>query len=436
MAEPIPPVSPAPRTAVSRLLILLRNGWRRVENLVFALVVLLIGLYFMLQMPVVQNWLVAKVTTYLSGELKTTVRIKHLDFEFFDKLVLDGIYIQDLKGDTLLYAEKLTAGLSANVFSLLDNRLEFDEISLEKARFNIHRAEGDYENNLQFVIDYFSSPKKDNSPSKPFKITLKARNVHLHDVEFVQDDQVIGQKLRAAILDGNIQLNQLDLVANVIDVRSVELDGLVFNLIQYPEKPLSPRTSVMQPAQTPVDSLAAGTLGKNEVRPLLRFSLASFSLHEGSFSMDRFQKSLTRTTTEGVMDFDHLLVQNIDFQAENIVSNPDSTFEGQLLNLAAHEQSGFRLTHAEANRVVVGKTLTALYGASIQTPQSAIGDTIAFNYHERNDFRDFNTKVNMDIRLSKGSHLRLGTLPISAEPWPGIIFLNRIRKRSRKYPAR
>lgn len=431
MAEPIPPVSPAPRTPVSRLLALLRNGWRRVENVVFALVVILIGLYFMLQMPAVQNWLVGKVTAYLSEELKTTVRIQRLDFEFFDKLVLDGIYIQDLKGDTLLYAEKLTAGLSANIFSLVQNRLEFDEVSLDKARFNIRRAEGEYDNNLQFLVNYFSTPKKDNSPKKPFKISLQARNVHLHDVEFIQDDQVSGQKMRAAITDGNVQLNKLDLVANVIDIRSVELDGLIFNLVQYPAKPLPQRESIMQPEQTPLDSLAAGTLGKNEARPLLRFSLGSFSLNQGSFSMDRFQKSMNRTSEEGVMDFNHLLVQNIDFQAENIVSNPDSTFEGKLLNLAAREQSGFQLTHGQANRVLLSKSVVAMYGVNIQTPQSAIGDTIAFNYNESSDFRQFNTKVGLDIRLSKGSHLRLGDIAY----FSGAIARNNFFKSNRETVA-
>ena len=410
MAEPIPPTPPAPRTPVSGLLTLLRNGWRRVENVVFGLVLVLIGVYFVLQTPVVQNWLVGKVTAYLSDELKTTVRVQHLDFEFFDKLVLDGVYVQDLQGDTLLYAEQLTAGLSANIFSLLDNRLEFDDVSLEKARFNIRRAAGEYDNSLQFLLDYFSTPNADNRPKKPFKVRFTARNVHLHDVEFVQDDEVSGQKMRAAIVDGNIQLNQLDLVANVIDIRSVVLSGLMFNLIQYPAKPLPPRAPVVQPVQTPLDSLAAGTLGKYEARPLLRFSLGSFSLDQGYFSMDRDQKSPARTTEAGVMDFNHLLVQDIGLQAENIISKPDSTYEGRLLNLTAREQSGFQLTHGEAARVVVGKTLLALYGVNIQTPQSAIGDTIAFNYNERSDFRQFNTKVRMDIRLSAGSHLRLGDI--------------------------
>ena len=430
MTEPIPPTSPVPSTPVARVLDFLRAFWRRVENLVFALVVLLITLYFVLQMPAVQNWLVGKVTTYLSEELHTTVRIQHLDFEFFDNLVLDGVYVQDLKGDTLLYAEKLTAGLSANIFSLLSNRLEFDDVSLEKARFNIRQAEGEYDHNLRFILDYFSNPQSDNRPKKPFKVRFKARNVHLHDVEFIQDNQVGGQKIRMAITNGNIQLNNLDLVANVVDLRSVELTGLVLNLIQYPGKPLPP-LPVVQPVQTPLDSLAAGTLGKNVPRPVLRFALGSFSLTNGLFSMDRFQHSPSRTTEEGIMDFNHLLVQDISLQAENLVSNGDMIFEGKLLNLSAREQSGFQLTHGEADRVVVCDSLTALFGASIQTPQSTFGDTIAFNYDTYNAYRQFNTQVRMDIRLARGSHLRLGDIA----HFSGAIARNNFFKNNRETVA-
>lgn len=394
---------------MGRVLAFLRALWRRVENLVFGLVVLVIVLYFILQTPAVQNWLVGKVTTYLSEELHTTVRLQHLDFEFFDQLVLDGFYVQDLQGDTLLYAEQLSAGLSANIFSLLDNRLEFDDVSLTKARFNIRQAEGEYDNTLRFILNYFSNPDADNRPKKPFKVRFKARNVHLHDVEFIQDDQVSGQKVRLAVNDGNIQLNNLDMVANIVDLRSIEITGFVLNLIQYPEHPLPPRP-VLKPVSTPLDSLAAGTLGKNEPRPPLLFSLGSLSLTEGSFSMDRFQKSLTRSTAEGVMDFNHLLVQDIGFQAENIASNAAQVYEGKLLNLTAREQSGFLLAHGEANRVIVCDTLTALYGAKIQTPRSTFGDTIAFNYQNYKDYRQFNTRVRMDIRLGEGSHLQLGDI--------------------------
>jgi len=71
-------------TPLGKGLALLRNLWRRLENIMFGLVLLLIILYFILQMPAVQNWLIGKVTNYLSDELKTKVELRHIDVAFFD----------------------------------------------------------------------------------------------------------------------------------------------------------------------------------------------------------------------------------------------------------------------------------------------------------------------------------------------------------------
>ncbi|MBK8426363.1 MAG: hypothetical protein IPL27_10540 [Lewinellaceae bacterium] len=147
----IPPAAPS----TNRGLILLRNLWRRIENIVFGVVLLLIVLYFVLQMPAIQNWLIHKTTSYLSDELKTTVQIQHIDIAFFDKLILEGFYVEDLKGDTLIYVGQLSAGLSSNFFSILSNKLEFNEISLKNARIQIRRAAGEYDTNLKFFIGLF-----------------------------------------------------------------------------------------------------------------------------------------------------------------------------------------------------------------------------------------------------------------------------------------
>ena len=58
---------------------LLLKIWRRIENIAFVLVLLVIALYFVLQSAWVQNWLITKVSSHLSKELNTTVRVGHVD---------------------------------------------------------------------------------------------------------------------------------------------------------------------------------------------------------------------------------------------------------------------------------------------------------------------------------------------------------------------
>jgi hypothetical protein len=61
-------------------------------------------LWIAIQTTPFQNWIVKKVTIKLSKDLNAKVSIKHVDFQLFDKMLLEGTLVLDRKNDTLLYA--------------------------------------------------------------------------------------------------------------------------------------------------------------------------------------------------------------------------------------------------------------------------------------------------------------------------------------------
>lgn len=385
---------------------------RRVENTLFGVALMLVLVYFALQLPWVQNWLVAKATAYLSKELHTKVAIKYVGFSFFDNLVLEGVYVEDLKGDTLLYSGRLAASLNSNIFSLMDNGLEINEVSLSKARFNLRRAEGERYNNLRFVLDWLPKSKKDpNKKPKPFN--LKAQHIYLRDVRFTLDDAVRGEKMLFSVPYGAIRLDAFDALQKQVEIRSAHFDGLRFAIEMYASKPLpeSNKPTAQKVSQAiPVDSSAP--------RLPTRFFVERFLLSNASFAFDRFTSPEAAYHEEGspVMDYDHLNVRNIDFQADSVHFDDNLSFRGRLQHFSAHEQCGFVLQHAAANEVLVNDTLTALYGVRIQTPNSFLGDTLSFHYKTYRDYRKFVNKVDMDLRFAAGSKLRLGDIMYFSGP--------------------
>lgn len=395
---------------LQRILALSQMVWRRIENIVFGIVLTLIVLYLVLQMPAVQNWLVRKVVAYLSSELNTTVQVRNINISFFDNLVLEGFYVQDLKGDTLLYAGELAAGLNTNVFTLFSSKLEFNEISLTKARFNIRRKAGEYHNNLQFILDYFDSGPK-TPPKKPTPFRVRIQNLHLSDVEFLQDDEVRGQRMHFKLPSATIRVNNLDLPSKIVDVRSADIKGLSFALEESPSKPLPERAvPVAQAIASAID-----TIENAQPKRPLRFSIGRFSLTDGRFSLDKYDAVPDYVLRPDVMDYEHLRVRDISLQADSIVFDDDLVFRGILKNLSAKEKSGFHLSHVEAERVVVCDTLVGLYNATLQTPGTSLGDTIALHYNTYRDFTRFPDKVRLDIQLDKGSKLRIGDISYFSE---------------------
>jgi len=385
--------------------------WRNLENAAFVLVLLLIGLYFVLQSNWVQNWLISRITNYLSTELQATVQIGHVDIAFFDNLALEQVFIADLRGDTLLYAGQLSAGLKNNIFSLFRNQLEFDEITLNQARVNLRRYAGEYDFNYQFLADFFGGTNKKPKKEKP-PFSIKIRTLRLDDVIFLQHSEVSGQKMTVHIPHALAKVNNFDPNSKIADIESIELVGFFFDFEDYPSQKMPPRQ--LPPPDT--------SLSVTPSVPF-QFYLRHFQLEAGRFDMDRFFVTPQKTTPLGVMDYNHLSVKNIELKADSFHFTSNYDFKGIVQHLAAEEQSGFTIQHAHAHQLSVTDTAAALYGTLIQTNRSSLGDTILFHYSEYRDFYRFNNQVNFEVRLNEKSYLTLGDLrPLQSRLYQNSFF--------------
>ncbi len=65
-------------------------------------------LYLILRIPEVQTLIVKRITGHFSNEIKSTITVGKVEFQFFNKLNLSDILIEDKYSDTLLYSEKLS----------------------------------------------------------------------------------------------------------------------------------------------------------------------------------------------------------------------------------------------------------------------------------------------------------------------------------------
>ena len=139
----------------------IKKGFRILLYTLAVLVVLPVSAYFSLQSPGVQTWLTNRIAGYFSSRWGTEVRIKGVDIEFFTKLVLEGVYVEDMHKDTLLYAEKLKADIG--IFSRDSSRLFISDVFLQNATVKIKKYKGESSLNLQFIIDEFTS--HDTTPS-------------------------------------------------------------------------------------------------------------------------------------------------------------------------------------------------------------------------------------------------------------------------------
>lgn len=135
--------------------------------------------WFVVSEPAVQTLITRQVSSILSKKLDTKVSVESVDFKFFNRFIINGLYISDQKKDTLLSVNKIDVGL--NYFSLKKNTFHFGKVELDRLTFKL-KQDTSGKLNLQFIIKALAS-QKSSKPSKPIKIT--ARELQISNLSYV-----------------------------------------------------------------------------------------------------------------------------------------------------------------------------------------------------------------------------------------------------------
>ncbi len=125
--------------------------------------------YILLSIPGVQDRVRRVGVKELSTLLGSPVAIDRIQISPFNKLELFGVYLPDQKGDTLMYANKLSAGIALSDL-IFNKELIFTNIQLFGLNAHITQATPDSVTNLQFVIDAFKS--KSGQPKEKIKFKI------------------------------------------------------------------------------------------------------------------------------------------------------------------------------------------------------------------------------------------------------------------------
>lgn len=141
------------------------------------LIILPVVLSLLLDLPVVQNYVVHKVAAMVSQKLETTVSIGHVDIGLFNKLKVDDIYVEDYQRDTLLYAGHVEALVTG--FGIKSDGIILGQAKVRNAKFYLRETpSGDM--NIKQITDRLSNPDKPQTGN--FKLTILSAD--LDDVDF------------------------------------------------------------------------------------------------------------------------------------------------------------------------------------------------------------------------------------------------------------
>ncbi len=163
----------------------------------------------------VQTYLARQTANYLSSQLNTEVTIGGFRLNWFLEAVITDIKILDKHNHVLLEAKKIRADVKS--IDLKNRNLVLNAIALNFADINLIQYKSDSSLNLQFIIDYFSSPVVDTTYSQPWLVHIN--NLKLIGSHFSLRDERYMRPGRG------IDFSDMDLSKLNLEVKNILIKG-------------------------------------------------------------------------------------------------------------------------------------------------------------------------------------------------------------------
>jgi hypothetical protein len=340
-----------------------------------SLLFLIAAVYVFIQTPFGQNWIARQVVKRLSHDLKTKVSIAHVDFSLFNRMHLQGVLVEDQKGDTLMFAGDMKVRITDWFFVKKEADLKY--VGLENALIKFQRTDSVW--SQQFLFDYFSSPSTGTSKKKA-GILFHLKEVEMKNVTFVQKDAWLGQDLVAHVDGLSLKANQLSLSGNEFIIDDLLLNRPDISILNYPR---------LKPHRSPLNLInedLPDSAGSGASQAILR--VGHVKITDGTFRSDKQNAPISSIPFDG----QHLLFTAINGEWMN-TSYTGNTITATM-KLSAKEKSGLVVRNLSSNVKMTPKEMI-FDSLDLVTNRSTIHRYFSMSYNDINDMADFIHKVQM-----------------------------------------
>ena len=355
------------------------KAFKRVYRVLIAILLLLflllVSLYFAIQSPRFQNFISEKITNSLSEKLGTEINIGNIEVSFFNNILLENFYIEDLKEDTLIYFNKANAKFS--YFSLFDKKINLDKIEIEGLNIELERGIIDTTFNFAFLLgDKAKSPTVDTAGianSESWYIDIN--NISILNTKFNYEDSLTGTLLNSNIPALNIDISQFDLNNKKIYVQSLKFiePDIIFTKTKNTKK----------------------TNSKEFVLDIPFFIYAqNVAIENAKFNFKNYNDSAIYAK----MAFNDIKAKEIDIDISNTYLWKDS-LSTKIDQLTLKEESGFEIKQFNT-KISLNNRNILLDTLSLKTNRSIINTSAKLKYRSFEDFKNFGNRVRFTTTLS------------------------------------
>ena len=429
--------------------------------IIFLVLTLVVGgVLWALQTPAGQNFITRQVTSYLRTKLNTRLDVRSIRFDLPDWVVMEGVYIEDQTGDTLVAGSRLYVNM--DMLGLLKGTVGINKVELENVRLKVNRTLSDTTFNFQFIVDAFAGGEPTSADTTSAPLEMRLDEIAFKRVHLTYKDAVIGTDADAVFPNARVQFSKFNPTRSQYHPASVVLNGAQIDVRLY-EALLTTTTPAVAP--DPADTLDV-KLGVLDVRDFkFKFADEVAGLTSGvqlgrlagnvehtylgsqhvairdvllentnafvEFSKQEKSKSVEKPETTEVetpgwtvlvgslnlanmnvryddfneprlpkgIDYAHLDIADLSADLKDFVFSTDSIL-GRLEKGSFREQSGFELQQA---RVAFAYTPTETYlrDMFIKTPSTTLRNDLVLRYKNLDQLTNDTGKARLNLKLDK-----------------------------------
>lgn len=189
-------------------------------------VLLLLIIIVLIRIPTIQSNIIHYATSFVSGKTHTKVSIQKITISFPKSVVIEGLYLEDTKKDTLLFAGKVAVNLAFS--DLFNHQIHIRSFDLENVFLHLNTSKTDSLFNYNFLISAFNDTAKIDvkKPVTKSKWTFGLDNIGLKNIHLQYFDNYGGTNVTAVLTKLAVAIDTIDLEKSVYAINNLLIDGL------------------------------------------------------------------------------------------------------------------------------------------------------------------------------------------------------------------
>jgi len=190
-------------------------------KILLGIFIFILLLLLFIRSPWGQGIITEKLVSYISDKTNTEVAIDRLFITFGGDIYLEGLYLEDKNGDTLVYSRKLEADVPLWPI-IRGNGFAIDNLEWSGVRANITRQDTLQGFNFEFLMDAFASADT-TTTATPTDTTATSMQISVGDVDL--------KDFKLSYIDGYMGIEtRVDLGSLVVEMQEFNLDSMAFEV--------------------------------------------------------------------------------------------------------------------------------------------------------------------------------------------------------------